>query len=337
MVRVHTLNVEPPVANASCAWASDYSQLRELYESRDTGAVTTRTATLNGFQESERHTVVFMSNSASTLNSYGYSPHPLRSYAEWVKALLTMPTPAVQTPSKPIIISITSSTPKELRDMIAIIQALRSELEALGVKPTLVAIELNTSCPNIEDTPPPSYHFPLLLPFLEELADAYFANPSLTIGLKLPPYLYATCFHDAINAIASFSRPSAGDFVATINPFAFIACTNTLGSSLLYSDQVKSAIDADATFALPTPLGGLGGEAIHAIALGNVYHFSKLISQHSDYATRNIRIFGVGGVTSVAAAERMYKAGASVVECATLLGEKGIVGFSMFQIVKHYI
>ena len=57
MVRVHTLNIDPPVANASCAWASDYIQLRELYETLYTGAVTTRTATLNGFPESEMHTV----------------------------------------------------------------------------------------------------------------------------------------------------------------------------------------------------------------------------------------------------------------------------------------
>lgn len=271
-----------------------------------------------------------MSSSASTLNSYGYSPHPLRSYAEWVKTLLTVPTPTVPTPSKPVIISVTSPTPEELREMITIIRALRSELKALGVEPTLVAVELNTSCPNIEDTPPPSYHFPSLLPFLEVLADAYFADPSLTIGLKLPPYLYATCFHDAINAIASFSRSSASDPAATINPFAFITCTNTLGSCLLFPDQVKSTIDANAIFALPTPLGGLGGEAIHAIALGNVYHFSRLISQHSDSAIRSIKIFGAGGVASAAGAERMYKAGASVVECATLLGEKGVVGFSIF-------
>lgn len=57
MVRVHTIDIVPPIVNASCAWASDYTQLRELYDTPHTGAVTTRTATLNGFKESERHTV----------------------------------------------------------------------------------------------------------------------------------------------------------------------------------------------------------------------------------------------------------------------------------------
>ncbi len=57
MVRIHTLNVEPPVVNASCAWASDYEQLHELYDSPHTGAVVTRTATFNGFSEDATNTV----------------------------------------------------------------------------------------------------------------------------------------------------------------------------------------------------------------------------------------------------------------------------------------
>ena len=57
MVRIHTIDIVPPIANASCAWASDYEQLRELYECPHTGAVTTRTATLTGFAEDGKHTV----------------------------------------------------------------------------------------------------------------------------------------------------------------------------------------------------------------------------------------------------------------------------------------
>ena len=215
--------------------------------------------------------------------------------------------------------------------MITMIQDLRSQLMALRVEPTLVAIELNTSCPNITDAPPPAYKFTSLLPFLGVLADAYVADSSLTIGLKLPPYLYTTCFHDTIDAVASFSRLTGNDAIAKVNPFAFITCTNTLGSSLLFSDQVKSTAGIDTIFALPSPLGGLGGEAIHSIALGNVYTFSQLLLQHQDPSVKGIKIIGVGGVTSVLAAERMYKAGASVVECATLLGEKGVAGFKIFE------
>ena len=57
MVRVNTLEIDPPLINASCAWACEYDQLRELYDCPYIGAVTTRTAILNGFSETERNTV----------------------------------------------------------------------------------------------------------------------------------------------------------------------------------------------------------------------------------------------------------------------------------------
>jgi dihydroorotate dehydrogenase (fumarate) len=56
-VILNTLAIDPPLLNTSCAWASELDQLDELYRSPYTGAVTVRTATLNGFQEDEGHTV----------------------------------------------------------------------------------------------------------------------------------------------------------------------------------------------------------------------------------------------------------------------------------------
>ena len=57
MVKLHTLNIDPPLMNASCVWASDFEQLRELYDTPWTGAVTTRTAIFNGFSEDYTNTV----------------------------------------------------------------------------------------------------------------------------------------------------------------------------------------------------------------------------------------------------------------------------------------
>lgn len=57
MVKIHTLHIEPPVVNSSCAWATDYEQLRELYDSPYTGALITRTATFNGFSEDASNVV----------------------------------------------------------------------------------------------------------------------------------------------------------------------------------------------------------------------------------------------------------------------------------------
>ena len=57
MVNVREIVVHPPLLNTSCAWASDLRQLTELYECPQSGAVTTRTATLPGFEEDSSHTV----------------------------------------------------------------------------------------------------------------------------------------------------------------------------------------------------------------------------------------------------------------------------------------
>jgi hypothetical protein len=57
MVQIHNVDINPPLINSSCAWASDIAQLEELYSSPWTGAVTTRTATFSGFSEDSSHAV----------------------------------------------------------------------------------------------------------------------------------------------------------------------------------------------------------------------------------------------------------------------------------------
>ena len=57
MVAINSIDITPSLLNSSCAWSSDLRQLRELYTSTYTGAITTRTATVDGFQEGSNHTV----------------------------------------------------------------------------------------------------------------------------------------------------------------------------------------------------------------------------------------------------------------------------------------
>ena len=84
---------------------------------------------------------MFTKDRYTTLNSYGYSPHPLSSYLEWIHTLLTSTRKA-----KPIILSITSSSPTELASMLASIQALRNRLRtaptADAYPATRLAVEL---------------------------------------------------------------------------------------------------------------------------------------------------------------------------------------------------
>jgi dihydroorotate dehydrogenase (fumarate) len=264
--------------------------------------------------------VVFASDSVASLNSYGYSPYPLSNYIEWVRELVNSSPKS----KKGFIISVTAHDPSELRTMVQSIQKLRRSINDADLtnENSRIAIELNTSCPNIRDAPPPSYNFPSLVPYLTVLANEYELDPTLTIGLKLPPYVYSTQFDDVLTGLSSFS--SSGG-----NPFAFLTCTNTLGSSLFFSEQTNSdnVSGASTPFALPTPLGGLAGEPIHALALGNVFTFTTRLSMHPDKCLHDLTVIGVGGVTSREAVGRMRGVGAKVVGCATLLGRMGVTAF----------
>lgn len=159
------------------------------------------------------------------------------------------------------------------------------------------------------------------------LADAHSKDTTLSIGLKLPPYVYKDQFLEAIAGIKSLSTPSHDGTVN--NPVAFLTCTNTLGNSLLFSDQTITT--GDQIFAIPTTLGGLAGDPLHPLALGNVFTFKNLISSQEakDAGISQIKIIGVGGVTSREAAIRMRNAGAVAVACATLFGKEGVRAFEI--------
>lgn len=269
--------------------------------------------------------VAFSSSSTSSLNSYGYSPHPLAQYLAWIESILS----AASTPTpKPFIISTTASDPAAMRATLAAIQTLRAKSPAFAA----IGIEFNTSCPNIRGSAPTGYAFAGLAPLLDVLAEAWRADPSLTLGLKLPPYVYAAQFAAVLDALRAVSVPDA-DSGRAQNPIAYLACTNTLGNALLFGDQVESAGPGSAAaFAVPTALGGLAGDALHALALGNVYSFTRLLAEEGpESGLRDIVIVGIGGVTSAEAAARMRTAGAAVVGSATLFGKQGVHAFKILS------
>ncbi|KAJ7255883.1 hypothetical protein B0H12DRAFT_1113281 [Mycena haematopus] len=320
MVQVGSLKVSPGLVNASCAWASDLGQLQALFDSPDTGAVITRTTTIGGFREDDTHTVAFASSSTTSLNSYGYSPHRLFQYLSWIESILrAAPTPKL----KPFIISITASHPEVMQSTIGAIQALRGRGPAFAD----IGIEFNTSCPNIRDSAPSGYAFANLVPLLSVLADAWRADTSLTLGLKLPPYVHAGQFAEVLDTLRQFSASVDGH---ARNPIAYIACTNTLGNALLFAEQTISAESEDRVFAVPTALGGIAGDVLHALALGNVYSFARLLEAEDPVSgLKKLVIIGIGGVTSAEAAARMRKAGASIVGSATLFGKEGVRAFKI--------
>ncbi|KAG8835761.1 dihydroorotate dehydrogenase [Serendipita sp. 399] len=267
--------------------------------------------------------VAFNAVRNTSLNSYGYSPYPLKQYITWVKDIISSQAAGSK---KPFIISITSSDPSELRIMLSMIQELRRSLSQDPLVGTssdpIVGIELNTSCPNIPDKPPPAYTplSPEFLDLLAPLAEMGHEDESLVLGLKLPPYVYRRQMVELVEAVANFANAETGRC-----PFRFFTCTNTLGGCVMFQDQTEDTRKQDlGTFALPTKYGGLAGEPLHSLALGNVMTFKEILTQHSIEGVRQIGIIGVGGVNSPDAYQRMLRAGAAAVACATALGVEGV-------------
>ncbi|KAG8744845.1 dihydroorotate dehydrogenase [Ceratobasidium sp. 414] len=311
-VSIRGLTFDTPVLNSSCPWASDLDDLTALYASPFTGGITTRTSTLKGFPDDPKvHQVAFASNGITTLNSYGYSPYPLRQYLEWVREIISNNPES----RKPIIISITFDSPgpegneseTSLDMLLEMIQTARrqvSDIPSDGTEHAVrIAVEINTSCPNIMNKPPPSYEPASMLPLLSVVAGHTAKDPSLVIGLKLPPYVHAKQFTDVV-AVLSQLPSNRG-----LHPIAFLTCTNTLGSSLLFEDQVAPSqfekASSSTEFAVPTIYGGLAGESIHPLSLGNVHRFVSLLKSSPDPAIQDIAVIGVGGVTNAQAARRM--------------------------------
>jgi dihydroorotate dehydrogenase (fumarate) len=184
-----------------------------------------------------------------------------------------------------------------------------------------------------------------LTPILDVLARYFREDPTLVIGLKLPPYVYSTQFDDLLRGIATYSRSDSSDESRRISPFAFLTSTNTLGQTLFFSEQAvllpgkaeaapaaSEEVSTPTGFVLPTVVGGMAGEALHPLALGNVYTLRRLLDKHEEISLREISIVGVGGVTTREAHVRMRRAGASVVASATILVRDGVSVFEKLSI-----
>lgn len=82
---------------------------------------------------------------------------------------------------------------------------------------------------------------------------------------------------------------------------------------------------------MPTGLGGVGGELLHTLALGNVMTFKERLSSDESRKTGliDIKIIGVGGITLKEAADRTRRAGADIVGCVISFGKESVRAFEI--------
>jgi dihydroorotate dehydrogenase (fumarate) len=307
----------PPLFNSSSPWATTKPDLLDLYNSPFTGAVTTRTSLLSGFPHNptiHQH-VIFDSPTATSLNTYGYSPHPLSFYLTTINEIILE---SGRPQTKPFIVSITG-TPQETCSSIMAISTFACET---GHN---LLVEINLSCPNIPDKPPPAYSLRELVSYLDAISALPRIAP-LHIGLKTPPYTYDGQFVVLLTALKT--RPEV---------ISFVTSTNTLGSSLHLTSLPKLSVEEREIYqptlssAAGTGIGGLGGAAIHWLSLGNVRTIRKMLDAEGA-GLLDVAVIGVGGVGDRDGLNRMLSAGAEAVGIATALGAGGVGVFE--RIVK---
>ena len=239
----------------------------------------------------------------SSLNSIGYSPIKLQDYIQWILGIGQESLQLGIIQRKAIIFSVTG-TPKDVSRCHQILTENAQENWRWFM-------EINLSCPNIPDKPPPAYSRTELLKYLLALS----GRPNtVAIGIKTPPYTYQTQFDDLIGALLDSSAHAAGC------PVSFITATNTLGNCLVF-DEDEHAINTSTN----SGLGGLAGASLHPLALGNVRTLRKMLNEQK--VLRDISIIGVGGVSDAAGYMRMRKAGAAAVAIGTAFGVQGITVF----------
>ncbi|KAJ3535283.1 hypothetical protein NM208_g7199 [Fusarium decemcellulare] len=308
------LSFDPPLLNSATPWATDIEDLIAIASSPSTGAITTRTSLINGFDhQHDNHQYLFFDPASTTpgkgtsststvpagnkhddtasLNNLGYSPILLDGYL----GFLTQIAQRLPQLRKTFIVSVTGS-PEDIQESFTRVEKAAANL------PFPLAVEINLSCPNIPGAPPPAYDSTALGSYLALLPK----KPSLPIGIKTPPYTHHGQFSTLITALEKV--PSS---------LSFITATNTLGSCLILDDATGS-------FSPQLPnlgVGGMAGPPLHPLALGNVSTLRKLLDQVPELC--HIRIIGVGGVRDGAGYQRMRAVGAYAVAVGTALGKQG--------------
>ncbi|KAI1140342.1 dihydroorotate dehydrogenase [Hypoxylon sp. FL0543] len=338
------IHIDPPLLNSANPWATTLEDLKALFECPSTGAVTTRTALLDGFAHHPgTHQYTFFNPSTNlpggrvsarqsaspeeganaSLNNMGYSPIRLDEYLGYIQEI----SDALPGPSEKWIIVSVAGTPDDVFTCYLRVWRLQAEVKMP------LALELNLSCPNIPGAPPPAYDAEALGKHLDMLRAASASvragaaavgedrgTRSVPWGVKTPPYTHAGQFEMLVAALKGVAAPRFREAC----PASFVTATNTLGSCLVLEDEDGGGADEKGRRPrlAGSGVGGMAGAALHPLALGNVATLRRMLDAGRE--TRHVRVVGVGGVEDAAGYRRMRDVGAAAVGVGTALGRNGV-------------
>ena len=259
------------------------SQLKKIADS-GSGAITLKSATMEQREGNPNPKYIVKSDliPGCTLNSMGLPNEGIVKTLEFVKELK-------EYSNKPIIVSLSGLSLDENLQMLKMVQS--QNLADL--------IELNLSCPNIPNKPMVGYDPQQVNNTLKQVRDI---GGNIKLGVKLPPYTDLPIFDQISELLLQYE-------------VSYITCCNTLGNCLVINP------DTETTLIKPkNGLGGLAGNYIKPLALGNVWNFYQRLQG-------KVQIVGVGGVRTGTDAFEFLLAGADAVQIGTTWAQEGIGAF----------
>ena len=169
------------------------------------------------------------------------------------------------------------------------------ELAELAANSSVDLLELNFGCPNVsvDGKQKPIVSFDTTT--MQEIIRSVAGVTTIPLMIKLSPY----------------SNP------AQLKEVAQVLATTDLVTAVVTSNTFPNGYESkDEAPVLASTYGGVSGSAMRAIAVGQVKQFRDALPDR-------IAVIGVGGIESIDNARQFFAAGASMVQCATLIVRDG--------------
>jgi dihydroorotate dehydrogenase (fumarate) len=258
-------------------------QLKKIADSY-CGAVNMKSATIESRIGNENPKYIVKSDliPGCTLNSMGL-PN------EGIEKTLSMAQEMKEYTTKPVIISLSGLSLDENLQMIKMVQDQN----------IVDLIELNLSCPNIPNKPMVGYDPEQVLNTLSKVREI---GGNIKLGVKLPPYTDLPIFDQISKLLIDFD-------------VSYITCCNTLGNCLVINPDTETVLIKP-----KNGLGGLAGDFVKPLALGNVWNFYQRLQG-------KVQIIGVGGIRTGTDAFEFVLAGADAIQIGTTWAQEGIGAF----------
>lgn len=279
------------ILNASGPRTNSEEQLMDIAKS-SSGAVCSKSATLEerSGNPQPRYTEIQLGDRMASINSEGLPNKGFAAYSD--VSFLQRLKECCEPRGKPYILSISGLSLKENLEMLDRLAQSPDVLQHLS------AVEVNVACPNVPGKPLVGYDFPQFAEVVQAMSRHPLFTKDCVLGFKLPPYLDAPLF----DAVAEMLNPIA---LGRGGALGYVVCCNTLGSALAVD------IETETTVLHPKGgFGGLGGQLVRHLALGNVRHLRSRLDD-------SIHVVGCGGVATGEDAFAHILCGATAVQVAT--------------------